>query len=276
MADVLTGTGGSWVFDPDGIRMRFERTSKVARLLRELGERVIPFAAIEDATLAPGKKGTVVLKVVPRMGADPLMIAAAGQLREAQDPYRLVLPAERETLAEYYRDEIRAVLTGTDEPLDRPLVAGPSVPRSFKGWDGQASFDGQTVRFKWFWSGATTRKYNAGDQEFGIDSIEGVEWRSPDVFDGHLRLKLRGVTTSEPPDKDPATITIGLGTGLTHESLPLAAAVVAAIRPPQAIAAPAPAGTVAERLRQLSALRDEGLITEEEFQEKKAQLLAEL
>ena len=38
------------------------------------------------------------------------MEAAAGQLKEACDPYRLVLPGECETLAEYYADELRARL----------------------------------------------------------------------------------------------------------------------------------------------------------------------
>ncbi|WP_343947575.1 DUF4429 domain-containing protein [Nonomuraea longicatena] len=228
MADVLSGIGGSWQFAAEGIRMRYERTSKTARLLQELGERLVPFSAVDGAVLAPGKRGTVVLRLTPRPGADPLIIAAGGQLRESQDPYRLVLPADRETLAEYYRDEVRALIT-VSGPLDQPVVAGPSVPRSFKGWDGQASFDGQVVRFHWYWSGASTRKYDAGDQEFAVSAIEGVEWRSPDIFDGYMRLKLRGVVTSEAPDQDPASITFGMGTGLTHESLPVAAAIVAAV-----------------------------------------------
>jgi len=46
-------------------------------------------------------------------GADPLLEAAAGQLKETCDPYRLVLPAEKETLAEYYVDELRPLLDGS-------------------------------------------------------------------------------------------------------------------------------------------------------------------
>ena len=56
--------------------------------------------------------GTVVLRVEMRPGADPLLEAAAGQLKEVCDPYRLVLPAERETLDEYYAAELRAPLQG--------------------------------------------------------------------------------------------------------------------------------------------------------------------
>lgn len=127
-----------------------------------------------------------------------------------------------------------------------------------------------------------------------MSAIDGVEWRTPDVFDGHLRLRLHGAPSSEPPDKDPASITIGMGTGLTHESLPLAAAVVAAIHRRKSAAPaeperPAPdtaaeaepqeqegPGAIADRIREAAGLRDEGLISEEEFRAKKAQLLTEL
>lgn len=287
MADALHGVGGSWIFEAGAVRMRYERTMKVSKLLQELGERLVPYSALAAATLSAGKKGTVVLQLTPRVGADPVMVAAAGQLREQQNPYRLVLPVVRETLAEYYRDEIRSAIQETG-PCDRLLVAGPEAPLAFKGWDGQAAFDGRTVRLQWFWSGATYRKYKAGDQTFDIGEIEGVEWRSPDVFDGHLRLRLREGGAAEAPDKDPASVVFGMGTGLTHESLPFAAAVVAAIEDaPVPVVAPSEEAqlpsldghsptSAADRIRQLAALRDEGLITEEEFQSKKAQLLTEL
>ncbi|MBE1590922.1 hypothetical protein H4W80_009180 [Nonomuraea angiospora] len=36
--------------------------------------------------------------------------AATGQLKEAADPCRLVLPAGRETLADYYANELRTAI----------------------------------------------------------------------------------------------------------------------------------------------------------------------
>ncbi|MFF9910583.1 DUF4429 domain-containing protein [Streptomyces sp. NPDC013457] len=340
MGDVLAGNHATWEFESDALVIRFERGIRTPKLFQALGERRIPHEALASVTLVPGKRGTVVLHAVPRRGADPLMEAAGGQLKEGYDPYRLVLPAERETLAEYYRDELRerlgqvgqvgrtagraylslsgaldgglggaldrapdgsaggssaALPDGTaaaaaDEPTDGFLVAAPQGPQSFKAYDGKASFDGASkVTFRWFWTGASSEKWKAGDQTFSVRELSGVEWRSPDVFDGYLRLLPRsGEPRSAQVDHDPAAVVFGLGYGPVHESLPFAAAVLAAIRgtgraaatePADALPPPPesrdPAG-VAERIRHLGELHRAGLVTDEEFAVKKAELLAEL
>ncbi len=240
MGDVLAGIHAAWEFESDALVIRFERGIRTPKLFQVLRERRVPYEALASVALAPGKRGTVVLHAVPRPGADPLMEAAAGQLKEGSDPYRLVLPADRETLAEYYRDELRALLPpepgaagaaghggsdpydvldgpspgggpapdngldgldgpeepygtgGAVAPAERFLVAPPPGPLSFKAYDGKASFDGSAeVAFRWFWTGASSEKWKAGDQTFSVRDLCGVEWRSPDVFDGHLRLVLR-------------------------------------------------------------------------------------
>ena len=278
MGDVLAGFHAAWEFESDSVLIRYERGIRTPKLFQALGERRIPFEAIEAVTLAPGKRGTVVLRVEPRAGADPLMEAAADQLKESCDPYRLVLPAERETLAEYYADELHAQLK-REGPAERFLVAAPAVPLRFKAYDGKATFDGKTVSFRWFWTGASSAKWKAGDQSFAVADLNGVEWRSPEVFEGHLRL-LRGAESLLPVDQDPAAVVFGLGYGPVHESLPFAAAVLAAVRSvrPSAVvpAARRDPADVAERIRQLAELHQAGLVTDEEFSVKKAELLAEL
>ncbi len=278
MGDVLAGFHAAWEFESDSVVIRYERGIRTPKLFQALGERRIPFEAIEAVTLAPGRRGTVVLRAVPRPGADPLMEAAAGQLKESCDPYRLVLPAERETLAEYYADELRARLK-PEGPAERFLVAAPEVPLRFKAYDGKASFDGKTVSFRWFWTGASSAKWKAGDQSFAIADLNGVEWRSPEVFEGHLRL-LRGAESLLPVDQDPAAVVFGLGYGPVHESLPFAGAVLAAVRSARpSVVVPAarrdPAD-IAERIRHLGELHQAGLVTDDEFAVKKAELLAEL
>ncbi|WP_435970313.1 DUF4429 domain-containing protein [Streptomyces sp. Qhu_M48] len=323
MGDELAGNHATWEFESDALLIRFDRGNRTPKLLSALRERRVPHEALASVTLTPGKRGTVVLHAVPRPGADPLMEAAAGQLPENSDPYRLVLPAEKETLAEYYRDELRTLLAdagradGADgtggaggvpgtggttgaagtlytedasgapgpssvldvPPADRFLVAPPSGPQSFKAYDGKASFDGQSeVTFRWSWTGASSEKWKAGDQFFHVRDLCGVEWRSPDVLDGHLRLVPRGgEPRASQPDRDPASVVFGLGYGPVHLSLPFAAAVLAAIRSadrvPVRVAAP---GAVAERIRHLGELHRAGLVTDEEFSAKKAELLAEL
>ncbi|ARP70049.1 hypothetical protein LK07_09915 [Streptomyces pluripotens] len=281
MGDVVAGFHAVWEFESDSVVIRYERGIRTPRLFQALGERRIPLSAIEDVTLAPGKRGTVVLCLVPRSGADPLMEAAAGQLKEGSDPYRLVLPVERETLAAYYADALKERLTESG-PSDRHLIAAPEAPLQFKAYDGKATFDGTSVQFRWSWTGASTAKWKAGDQSFPVTALSGVEWRSPEVFEGHLRLLPRepGAGSPAQPDQDPASVVFGLGYGPVHESLPFAAAVLAAARNRPAAAVTVPArrdpADIAERIRHLSELYQAGLVTDEEFSAKKAELLAEL
>ncbi|MEU0659675.1 MULTISPECIES: DUF4429 domain-containing protein [Streptomyces] len=289
MGDVLAGIHATWEFEPDAVLIRFERGIRAPKLYQALRERRIPHEALASVTLSPGRRGTVVLHAVPRAGADPLMEAAAGQLKDACDPYRLVLPADREILAEHYADELRALLgPAAAEPAERFLVSAPEAPLQFKAYDAKATFDGGQVAFRWFWTGASSAKWKAGDQTFPVRELSGVEWRSPDVFDGYLRLLRRGHAGDVQPaqaDQDPAAVVFGLGYGPVHESLPFAAAVLAAVRNAGA-AAPVPVhagvtagrdpAVIADRIRHLGELYQAGLVTDEEFAAKKAQLLAEL
>ncbi|MGC9537659.1 DUF4429 domain-containing protein [Streptomyces sp. UG1] len=285
MGDVLAGFHAAWEFESDSVLIRYERGIRTPRLFQALGERRVPLEAIGGVTLTPGRRGTVVLRIEPRPGADPLLEAAAGQLKESGDPYRLVLPAERETLAEYYADELRARLTGAG-PVDEFLVGAPDVPLQFKAYDAKASFDGSVVRFRWFWTGASSTKWKAGDQSFPVAELSGVEWRSPEVFEGHLRLLRRDFADADAQpaqaDLDPAAVVFGLGYGPVHESLPFAAAVLSAVRSAGVAAVPAAAAPrrdpadIAERIRHLGELHEAGLVTDEEFSSKKAELLAEL
>ncbi|MET8658077.1 MULTISPECIES: DUF4429 domain-containing protein [Streptomyces] len=274
MGDVLAGIHATWEFDTDAVLIRFERGIRTPKLFQSLRERRIPYAALSSVTLTPGKRGTVVLRAVPRAGADPLVEAASGQLKEGCDPYRLVLPAEREVLAEYYADELRALLDpASGESADRFLVAAPEAPMNFKAYDGRASFDGERISFRWSWTGASSAKWKAGDQNFRVSELAGIVWRSPEALDGYLRLVPRAVAPvdhrtggslgdlhgpgggdaedgvpagapAEPPsataDQDPAAVLFGLGYGPVHESLPFAAAVLESVRRTQPAPASAP------------------------------------
>lgn len=281
MGDVLAGFHAAWEFESDSVLIRYERGIRTPKLCQALGERRVPLDAIASVSLTRGKRGTVVLRMEPRPGADPLMEAAAGQLKESGDPYRLVLPAEREVLAEYYADELTSLLTESG-PAERFLVEPPKGPSSFKAYDGKATFDGRTVKFRWSWTGASSAKWKAGDQTFPVEELSGVEWRSPEALDGHLRLVPRDAGAAPAQaDQDPAAVVFGLGYGPVHESLPFAASVLAAVRASSPVTVPAAAprrdpADIAERIRHLGELHQAGLVTDEEFSVKKAELLAEL
>ncbi|MEV8564513.1 DUF4429 domain-containing protein [Streptomyces sp. NPDC051322] len=283
MGDVLAGIQATWEFATDSVLIRFGRGIRTPKLFSALRGRRIPHEALESVTLTGGRRGTVVLRAVPRAGADPLMEAAAGQLKQECDPYRLVLPAERATLAEYYAEELTGRLApDAGEPADRFLVAAPEAPLHFKAYDGKASFDGAQVSFRWSWTGASSAKWKCGDQRIPVAELTGVDWRSPEAFDGYLRLLRRGDANVTQADQDPAAVLFGLGYGPVHESLPFAAAVLGAARnartapvPAVAVGRRAPAD-IAERIRHLGELHQSGLVTDEEFHLKKAELLAEL
>ncbi|MFI1866483.1 DUF4429 domain-containing protein [Streptomyces jumonjinensis] len=284
MGDVLAGIQATWEFDADSVLIRFERGHRTPKLLQALRERRIPHEALASVTLSPGRRGTTVLRAVPRPGADPLMEAAAGQLKDECDPYRLVLSPEQRLLSEFYADELRAVLgEDADQPAERYAVAVPDPPLTFKAYDGRASFDGKNVGFRWSRTGASSAKWKAGDQSFAVSELSGVEWRSPDAFDGYLRLLPRAEPARPAQvEKDPAAVLFGLRNGPVHESLPFAAAVLESVQ--RSRRAPAMAlravgrdpADIAERIRHLGELHQAGLVTDDEFSVKKAELLAEL
>ncbi|MFE9630719.1 DUF4429 domain-containing protein [Streptomyces sp. NPDC006463] len=272
MGDVLAGNHAVWEFDSDSVLIRFARgirTPRTPRLFHALGSRRIPVEAVSGVTVTAGKRDTVVLRAHPRPGADPLMEAAAGQLKESCDPYRLVLPGERAPHAAAFAEALRLRL-GPDatEPADRFLVGVPGPPRRLKAYDARVGFDGSAVAFHWSRTGATSTKWKAGDQRYPLSALTGVEWRSPDGTGGHLRLLLRDTAADPRPDHDLAAAVFGVGYGAAHESLPFAAAVLAAVRGRAAVSAvPAVPGARSDddRLRHLSELYSAGLLTDAEY-----------
>lgn len=246
MGEVLSGTNAVWEFQPDAVVIRYSRGVRGSRLLQALGERRVPHEALAGAELTEGRRGTLLLRALPRPGADPLIEVADGQLRESADPYRIVLPDQARERAETSLAALLAAINAAapTEPPTRFLVPAPAAPRSFKAYDAKATFDGRAITFHWFRTGASTAKWNSGDQTFPVENLTGIQWRSPDQIHGHLRLLPRNPTPHRnstahrhpdplAPDLDPATVLFGLGYGSVHESLPFAAAVLSAIRTPR-------------------------------------------
>ncbi|MFC7467901.1 DUF4429 domain-containing protein [Actinomadura keratinilytica] len=126
MGDVLAGSHAAWEFDGDSVLIRFERGIRTPKLFQALGERRVPLEALDTVSLTPGRRGTVVLRAVARAGADPLMDAASGQLKEGCDPYRLVLPSAQEQQAREQVDELNKLIADRPAPASvRDLVAPP-------------------------------------------------------------------------------------------------------------------------------------------------------
>ncbi|MGW0391659.1 DUF4429 domain-containing protein [Streptomyces sp. NPDC003042] len=282
MGDVLAGNHAVWEFDSDSVLIRFARGMRTPRLWNALGTRRIPLEALSGVTVTAGRRDTVILRAVPRPGADPLMEAAAGQLKEACDPYRLVLPGDRAPHAAAFADTLRERLgSGAGEPAGRFLVEVSEPPVQLKAYDAKVSFDGSAVGFQWSRTGATSTKWKAGDQRYPLAALSGLEWCSPDrPGGGHLRLLPHDDAGEARPDHDLAAAVFGVGYGAVHESLPFAATVLAALRGRTPVASlplplpraasstasvPAARSGSGDRLRHLTELHSAGLLTDAEY-----------
>jgi hypothetical protein len=283
MAEIIQ-KDGTWVFDGDTLRLTPGRDKNVGLLRRELGELLVPLAALAGISFEQGKKsGRLRLRL--RDGADPLLHVAAGRLTEPHDPYQLTVEPDRYGVAEYLVDEVRNALL-LDQvpsgPVDAYLLPGPSVPLSVSAGDGVASFDGERVRLEWKWQ-AEEAKSAAGTRSIPLSDIVAVEWQpTVGLENGHLRFTVRGASTKAPPKYDPNAVELW---GFKKDPLMalVAAAVQARLPHPAAAAAledarpaedapPAAAPAVEDdhdallrRLRELGELHRSGVLTDEEF-----------
>ncbi|WP_121747121.1 DUF4429 domain-containing protein [Streptomyces sp. E2N166] len=283
MAEIIQ-KDGTWVFDGDTLRLTPGRDKNVGLLRRELGELLVPLAALAGISFEQGKKsGRLRLRL--RDGADPLLHATGGRLAEPHDPYQLIVESDRYGVAEYFVDEVRNALL-LDQvpsgPVDAYLLPGPSVPLSVSAGDGIASFDGERVRLEWKWQ-AEDAKSAAGTRTLPLADIVAVEWQpTVGLENGHLRFTVRGAPTKAPPKYDPNAVELwgfkkdplmALVAAAVQARLPHPAAPVAPEETRPAEDTPAPATATAEddhdallrRLRELGELHRSGVLTDEEF-----------
>ncbi|WP_337662126.1 MULTISPECIES: DUF4429 domain-containing protein [Actinoalloteichus] len=299
----LAGTNATWVFEAEGIRIRFVGGRRANPLHRALGELVVPNEALSGVIVEPGKRRTdLVLRLRP--GADAFGPVLAGRLPEAADPYRLSLPGKQPDLAQYHATQLRDRISLNPralEPTDGFLVVLPPAPRSIKGLDGEVAFDGETLTFTWGWM-AETVKEQLGPQRVPLENISVVEWSPPTALGGFFRITLSdgtGLSARKPdnpamrgmPDKDPYALAYGLGDGSVADLLfaaELHTRIVAArqraeLLPAEPAVPVSETATIADRaddvveaIRKLGGLHEAGLLTDEEFSQKKAELLDRL
>ena len=288
----LRGHHGTWRLDEERIGVLFGTGRKVPSLYRALGHCSVPLAAVAAVDFDRGdRKRGWRLKLRLHEGMDPYgRLGAPG--RETLTPLLLTGPHDQELLAEYFADQIAASARLTRETEGRPdpvevaqgLVA--SLPLQARTGEGSVAFDGSRVRLQWDGWFASTVKSQEKTREYQLSEIEEAKWYPQvDVTEGYLRIVLRGVTIPEATELSNDFFTLVThGTKGSEETLLLAATVNAHLqrtgRPQEPAAPPEPGGDSGEaiftKIRELGRLHDEGLITEEEFSAKKAELLARL
>ncbi|MDI2031396.1 DUF4429 domain-containing protein [Saccharopolyspora sp. TS4A08] len=291
----LAGTNATWVFEHDRIEINYSSGLGHPRLLRKLKHRTIPYHAISRATAAGGD-GHPQLTLHLRPGADPLTEVAAGQLADDSEPNQIELEPNQQELAAYYADHINDhcdLNPDSDALAPRFLVEVDQSPRRLKGYDGEASFDGSAVEFQWH-PDASRVKHRSPKRRHELTELVGVEWVKPGLTSGHFLLVPHGDRAEAPPADNIRALLFGFGFGTTANSLPFAAAVLAAIRQAQPEltalgAAPEPRmlpgapqrpemsrEEILATIRELGQLHADGILTQQEFEAKKRELLDRL
>ncbi|OIJ65693.1 DUF4429 domain-containing protein [Streptomyces mangrovisoli] len=294
MAEILQ-RDGAWVLHGDALRLTPGRHRSVSPFRRTLGELDVPLRALAGVSFEQGRRaGRLRLRL--RDGADPLLHATGGRLGAGDDPYRLLVDADRYGVAGYVAEEVRGALrldAPPAEPVAAWLLPGPAVPVSASAGDGTASFDGERVRLEWN-RRTEDAKAAAGARTLPVADIAAVEWRpATGPANGFLRFTVRGAPCGAPPRYDPHAVELW---GFRGD--PLTALVAAAVRarlphpraaggpgaapaskvPAQAARPPAGDGhdALLRRLRELGELRRAGVLTDAEFTLAKRAVLRRL
>ncbi|MFE9820795.1 DUF4429 domain-containing protein [Streptomyces sp. NPDC005791] len=297
MADIIS-RDGTWSFDGDAVRI--VPGGKAHPVRQGLGGFAVPLHAVAGVSYEPDRRGGR-LRLRLRTGACPVLRAADGRLKDAADPYQLVVEKDRTGVAEYLVDEIRNALLieqVPDGPVDRFLLPGPSVPVSGGGGDGTASFDGEAVRLTWNWKAAES-KTAGGAVTLPLSDVTGVRWvPAIGLENGSLRFDRGGAVSPAPAKFDPYSLELWGLSKREYTAVLVAAAVLvrlpvpsdpagpgaapeaATTAPPALGSAPAPPAddhdVLLRRLRELGELHEAGILTDEEFATAKRAVLKRL
>ena len=263
-----------------------------------------------------GRKGKGwLLQLRLRERTDPYA-AVGAMLDDASQPFRLAGPARTELVAEYLADQMRFAAerhTAAPHPAAATALV-PDPPLHVQTAEGAATLDGTTLRLVWSGAHASSRKKKAQRREYDLADIASVEWVPSDGWEwGYLRVVTRGGREEDvKPAKDLRCLLADDGEE-GHRALLMAAAATAHVWARQGAKGPAdgsvgwldtarraigqigaavqdtgersadrtppsPADTawIYEQIERLGELHSRGLLTDEEFATKKAELLARI
>lgn len=140
-----------------------------------------------------------------------------------------------------------------------------------KNMNATVTFDGRAVTIK--------RSVLAGNAEkvIPVGSITAVQWKRPGLTNGYIEFTVAGGRESHKRGADHGNenqVLLRMG-GPTKDFEAIRDAVREVIAQGGAASAP-PAPDVADQLQKLAALRDQGVLSDVEFDAKKAELLSRM
>lgn len=153
---------------------------------------------------------------------------------------------------------------------------------SAKGTNGTIHFDGQTVTIER--TGFSARVLvGGGEKRIPVASITAVQWRKASLATGFIQFTLAGgIERRSKPGRtgadakhDENTVTFHARQMPAFEPIRQAIdeAIAARHAPQQPAPAPAFGGSVADELGKLAALRQQGIISDADFEQAKARLI---
>ncbi len=310
--DQLAGKQGTWSFDDGKVVIQYAAGWLAPALHKALVRSEVPMEAIAGvefrARMGGAKKKGWELRLRLHERTDPYSFVGAALSRD--EPFLLTGDAKKELVAEYYADQIRFAAEQAGRPAPGTatrLVA--ALPLHIQVHEGTAAFDGSSLSLQWA-GNASGPKRARQRMEYPLESIEKVEWVPSDGWEyGLLRVVERGGGDRKAvkPAKDLACLLFDEGAE-QGRALLMAATVTAylwaaedggraageppMVDGPPAGGAPSAAGegapppegedpdpqsrVIYARIRELGRLHAEGLLTDEEFGAKKAELLDRL
>ncbi|GAA1118125.1 DUF4429 domain-containing protein [Nocardiopsis composta] len=308
----MRGKQGTWTFDEEKVVIDYATGWLASSLNKALARTEVPLqavAGVDFRTRGSGaKKKGWEMRLRIRDQADPF--AAVGAAMSGEDPFLLSGDAKTELVAEYHADQLRllaeqAAAQGAP-PAGTPARLVAPLPLHIQVHEGTAAFDGSSLVLSWT-SEAAKEKRSAQRREFPLEQIAKVEWNPSDGWDyGVLRVLPEGGRPPKKPvpaKRDLTCLLFDEG-GEQAQALLMAATVTAHLWAagtgrPETAEAPAALGRgeetpaigagadadddidpesriVMARIRKLGELHAEGLLTDEEFSAKKAELLERL
>ncbi|RKS68984.1 uncharacterized protein DUF4429 [Actinomadura pelletieri DSM 43383] len=263
------------------------RCAHMYRLLKQLH---VPTTALRGVTLTRAvRNDTGGIRFHPRPGASPFHEAAGAELHPSDDPLYFIFDADQEMVIEYYATEIASAIDAhglSDMPSDRFLISVPNPIVRSVGFDGAVDLQGDVLSFTWGLEANPGKRMRLHRSTLPIDDIRSITWmdwmNDPDEI-GYLRFQPVGTHQFMHQLVDATTLLLETDEQFA-EALVFAATVLERkqlrrVSPPSPTKADDSSTSqhdATELLRKLAGLRDAGVLTEDEFQAKKKEILDRL
>lgn len=127
--------------------------------------------------------------------------------------------------------------------------------------------------------GLVSKGYLKGDKEIWIDQIAGMQWREPgNLWLGHLQFEVvGGVSSTKIASQDENAVMFDITRRAAFEQVKLTVERLMRDQRQQKVAPTGQQQTdIPDSIAKLAALRDSGVLTPEEFERKKNELLERL